>query len=331
MNLKLFIFTVNEYLRFRQMFLKSETENILEDDYEREYVSINIKLMLLRKYFNKNENISILNIARAAIDIYPKNKQKFQEIIEEYNEIQNNQFDHLLADQTKLNLYETIEDTIYGLYLHADENRIKNIIQTNELLRFYSVKNYVLSIESITLSLYKELRSLNVEEKIVERKLAEPVIKYGDLPKDENKILENQYWTNISGKVLNDEPTVLTNDEKYIIGVGWNFIKEIESKNFNPKNCEVYLKSIKLIDHETLINIHYNLEDLKDLGMVDYIQFNKNKTEAITFFLPHIKVSFELTANHLIVAGVSFRMKKTLKGWKISNIYINGRSVLKNK
>lgn len=329
MNLKLFIFTVDEYLRFRKVFVKNEIENSVEDNYEQEYVSINTRLMLLRKYFNKKENVSILKIAKTAIDIYPENKQIFIEIIEKYNEIQNNQLVHLLADQTKLNLYETIENTIYGLYLHADENKIKNIIQTNEHLRFYSVKSYVLNIEAITLNLYKELRRLGVEEKIVDRSLTAPVIKYGELPKEEDKIVENEYWINTSGKALSDEPRIITKEKGYILGLGWNFIQEIESENFNPKTYKAYFKSIKLINRETLINIYHSLGNIKDLGMSDNIQFNKNKTEARTFFLPQVKVSFVLTADHLVVEGIVFRMEKTLRGWKIKDIYMNGRSLLK--
>lgn len=63
--------------------------------------------------------------------------------------------------------------------------------------------------------------------------------------------------------------------------------------------------------------------------MSDNIQFNKNKTEARTFFLPQVKVSFVLTADHLVVEGIVFRMEKTLRGWKIKDIYMNGRSLLK--
>ncbi|WP_271397631.1 hypothetical protein [Salinicoccus roseus] len=33
MNLKLFIFTVDEYLRFRKVFVKNEIENSVEDNY----------------------------------------------------------------------------------------------------------------------------------------------------------------------------------------------------------------------------------------------------------------------------------------------------------
>ena len=40
---------------------------------------------------------------------------EWKSLSNEFDQIENQQIEHLLADGTKLNLYTTIEDTVYGL------------------------------------------------------------------------------------------------------------------------------------------------------------------------------------------------------------------------
>lgn len=62
--------------------------------------------------------------------IYPHKSDDADNILIQYHRIVNMQIEQILADGTKLNLYQTIEDVMYGLYLHADANRIQRLLQT---------------------------------------------------------------------------------------------------------------------------------------------------------------------------------------------------------
>lgn len=326
MNLKLFVYTVNEYLRFREELFYDEPKGIIGENDGQEYIYINIRLMLLRKYFNKKEKVSIVNIAKEAMKSFPTNKEVFQNIIDEYNEIQNNQAIHILSDQTELNIYETIEDSIYGLYLHADERRIKNILLTQETLRFHLIKEYVLSIEKLTIRLQYELRKFGVDEDIVEEIELEPVIRYGELPENKVENHGNKRWKNLSGEVLLEE-SFLVEEHRKIIKPCWDFINECNSGEYRPKNLKKYTYSNKEIDENILLKTYYEINKFHDIGMTNRIQFNENKTEALASFLPYVQNSFQVKSDYIISTGVSFLLRKTFIGWKIKEIYINGKKV----
>ena len=50
------------------------------------------------------------------IEKYPENKKELDILLNEYNKIEEQQLEYILTDGTKLNLYQTIEDVMYGMY-----------------------------------------------------------------------------------------------------------------------------------------------------------------------------------------------------------------------
>ncbi|MBP3463071.1 MAG: hypothetical protein J6K45_01115 [Clostridia bacterium] len=83
--------------------------------------------MLLRKYGNRTDKVYIGKIIEKSMLKYADRKNDFEKILKEYDEIEKSQLELILSDGTKLNLYNTIEDVMYGLYLHADEERINSM------------------------------------------------------------------------------------------------------------------------------------------------------------------------------------------------------------
>lgn len=130
-KLYLFMYTTREYQRFSNELSSYE----LTDDYDEEaYVKINIKLILLRKYGSKGQPVFMEEILEEIKIIYPQKSDDADKILIEYHSIINMQIEQIFADETKLNLYQIIEDVMYILYLHTDANRIQRLLQTDEKL-----------------------------------------------------------------------------------------------------------------------------------------------------------------------------------------------------
>lgn len=116
--------------------------------------------MLLRKYGNFNEKVYIGNIIKEAIKKYSSKKEQFDNLFEDYKKIEKQQLEYILSDGTKLNLYKTIEDVMYGLYLHADLEKIERLAKTEESLRFVCVRKYVEELENVLLKVYDLLKEV---------------------------------------------------------------------------------------------------------------------------------------------------------------------------
>ena len=107
-KLYLFLYTMKEYQRFFGELCSHE----LTDGYDAEsYVQINTKLILLRKYGSKGEPVFIEEILDEMKKTYPHKSEEASKILNEYHEIINMQIEQILADGTKLNLYQTIEQS----------------------------------------------------------------------------------------------------------------------------------------------------------------------------------------------------------------------------
>ena len=227
-KLYLFLYTMKEYQRFSGELCSHE----LTADYDAEsYVQINTKLILLRKYGSKGEPVFIEEILDEMKKTYPHKSEEASKILNEYHEIINMQIEQILADGTKLNLYQTIEDVMYGLYLHADANRIQRLLQTDEQLRFVCIRKYVEDFEKVLFKITKCLKEcgLDVEETQIERA---GIISLGN-KKDGQNVNKSPFWSNIYGHDAADEE--------------WKqMYSQLESEdNEILLRCNVFLKELK--------------------------------------------------------------------------------------
>ena len=128
-NFQLFLYTVDEYKRFANHLPVNNTAGLTGNYSEEDYIGIQVRLMLLRKYYSNNtkENVNLKRIITDAQTAFPSRISEFQFLSKEFDEIENQQMEHLLADGTKLNVYTTIEDSV-----NSPTNRRK----TRKALRF---------------------------------------------------------------------------------------------------------------------------------------------------------------------------------------------------
>lgn len=199
-KLYLFLYTMKEYQRFSGELCSHE----LTADYDAEsYVQINTKLILLRKYGSKGEPVFIEEILDEMKKTYPHKSEEASKILNEYHEIINMQIEQILADGTKLNLYQTIEDVMYGLYLHADANRIQRLVQTDEQLRFACIRKYVEDFEKVLFKIIKCLRECGMDVEEIHKEHAS-IIAFGNQSESQN-VVNSPFWSNMYGHDADDE------------------------------------------------------------------------------------------------------------------------------
>ena len=199
-KLYLFLYTMKEYQRFSGELCSHE----LTADYDAEsYVQINTKLILLRKYGSKGEPVFIEEILDEMKKTYPHKSEEASKILDEYHEIINMQIEQILADGTKLNLYQTIEDVMYGLYLHADANRIQRLVQTDEQLRFTCIRKYVEDFEKVLFKIIKCLRECGMDVEEIHKEHAS-IIAFGNQSESQN-VVNSPFGLNMYGHDADDE------------------------------------------------------------------------------------------------------------------------------
>lgn len=322
--LKLFTFTVEEYKRFSTQL---DNHKITDDYDEFSYTKTNTKLMLLRKYGNFKENVYIGNIIQEAIKKYPKNKEQLDNLMEDYNKIEKQQIEYILSDGTKLNLYETIEDVMYGMYLHADFERIKRLTKTEENLRFVCVRKYVEELESILLKVYDFLKECG---EVVERKKENEkasIIYLGDTSKTNQEIKNSPYWTNLYGKDGTDEDLnkIMQGqgiEEIEILAKCMIFLEELKKDNISMTIMNNLIFPTTKKDWGDYSEAQKFYKSIKNPGISSKVRYNENHTMAYVRIFPQVDDMFIISTPHVIkdIYEISLVKEGKKKEWKIYSL-----------
>lgn len=318
-KLYLFMYTMREYQRFSYGLSSHE----LTDDYDEEaYVQINTKLILLRKYGSKGQPVFVEEILEEIKRTYSQKSDDADKILNEYHSIINLQIEQILADGTKLNLYQTIEDVMYGLYLHADANRIQRLLQTDEKLRFVCIRKYVEDFEKVlykTVECLKEC-GLNVEE--IPKEHAS-IIALGNQNENQN-VHKSPFWSNLYGHDANDEEL----EQIY---------KQLEIEDFEIlRQCNIFLDALKneivpmdILDKLIFPSTKKDWGDysearefflsIKNPGISSKVRYNEQHTMAYVRIHPQVDNPFIISTPHVMKDVYEIALVKDfgMSEWKI--------------
>lgn len=116
------------YKRFAKSFPSAKTHTLLDDYNEDDYVAVQTKLMILRKYIYRPDTVYIPKVIEASKNLYKDLTIYLTDIQSRYDDIEKNQLQAVLSDGSKLSLFEMQECVVDGLYLHADGNKIEKLL-----------------------------------------------------------------------------------------------------------------------------------------------------------------------------------------------------------
>ena len=318
-NLQLFMFTMKEYKRFYRQLPKSKITDYYDDI---TYVEINTKLMLLRKYGCNKENVYIKDIIDIALEKYPDKESKLKELLEDYLRIEKQQLEYILADGTKLNIYETIEDVMYGMYLHADENRINRLMITEEILRFACVRKYVEQLEEIVFGVYEILKNSMENIKASQEREKATVILLGNNKTNKQEINKSPYWSNLYGKdgILEDL-TDLIKDMNYedaiIINICYTFIEELKKEKISTDILNDLIHSATKNDWGDYSEAKAFYNSIEKPGLSLIVRYNEDYTMAYVRILSNVDNIFIIHDAHVISELYEISLVKEEGKWKI--------------
>lgn len=313
------MFTMKEYKRFYRQLPKSKITDSYDDI---TYVEINTKLMLLRKYGCNKENVYIKDIIEIALEKYPDEESKLKELLEDYLRIEKQQLEYILADGTKLNIYETIEDVMYGMYLHADENRIKRLMITEEILRFACVRKYVEQLEEIVFGVYEILKKSMENIKGSQEREKATVIFLGNNKTNKQEINKSPYWSNLYGKdgTLEDI-TDLIKDMNYedatVINVCYTFIEELKKEKISTDILNNLIHSATINDWGDYSEAKAFYNSIEKPGLSLIVRYNEDYTMAYVRILSNVDNIFFIHDAHVISESYEISLVQEEGKWKI--------------
>jgi len=292
MNLELFVTTIKEYRRFAEYLPLSGCDDYASAFDEPTYIAIHVRLILLRKYVSRTDNVYFAKLINESKDNFPDESNYLESLNVKFAKIHSQSFEQILSDGTKLNLYQSIEDVIYGLYLHADQDKIRRISYTNEYLRFFSTRKYVEEIESIVFELYNFLLDKNISEVTVVTHDKAHVINFCAPDFTLQDIKNSPYWSNLYGTDATEHELIsmiscLSDEERKIISRAFLFIEELEKDNFSIEALRNMVFESTLEQWGDFSELSSFIKEIKSVGISSKVRFNDEKYAAYVRIFPH--------------------------------------------
>lgn len=281
--------------------------------------------MLLRKYYSggkKPANVSYKRLIVEAQSAFPQAAQKLQELSDEFDQIESQQVEQLLADGTKLNLYDTIEDVIYGLYLHADEFRISRLGNTSESVCFFCTRQYVLDIERIVFELYDVLVACGVNAVNPAQPSRSPLVYLGDTLNNTQSVKGSPYWSNIYGHDATEADMEeiainLTAEDAGILFMCMKFTDELTKDNLDVKLLRKFIHPAVRGDWGNFQYAKQFFCSIPNPGISTKVRFNEAGDTAYVRIFPKVDDAFVINTLHVFSEGYEFALGKWFGKWRI--------------
>ena len=310
MKSELFQTTVKEYKRFMQQLPIDYSEAVSGNFSDSTYVAAHTRLMLLRKYTrNGRGNLYLTDIVSEAISRFPAHSDYLSGFQARFKQSCDQSLNHALADGTERTLDESIDDTMYGLYLHADKEKIYRIVQDNELLRLYCVVTFVKEIEKLVIELSDFLETNGILCVENEYRLHAPVIHLESQDSNVQNITGSPFWRNLIGSDMTEEDTIAiftslleeyTFEEWQLWATAHAFTRLLAEDQFS------YDEMIQLVFEPTIDDwgdfsksIAY-YKSIPSPGMSSVIRYNKQRDAAYIHVYPHVEEGFIVDAPQIV-------------------------------
>jgi predicted lactoylglutathione lyase len=328
-ELELFQTTVKEYKRFTQQLPLDYSEAVSGNLSDTTYVAAHTRLMLLRKYTrNGRGNLYLTDIVSKAISRFSEHSDYLSAFQARFEQSCNQSLNHVLADGTERTLDESIDDTMYGLHLHADEERIRHIAQDSELLRLYCVVKFVQEIENLVIELSDFFETNGILCAENERGLQAPVIHLESHGSNKKNITGSPFWGNLIGSDMTEEDTIAiatflveeyTSEEWQLLLTAYAFTRLLAQEQF----C--YDEMIRLVFEPTIDDwgdfseaIAY-YKSIPSPGMSSVIRYDKQRDAAYIHVYPHVEEGFFVDSPQIVtdVHVITLVKDIVLSKWRV--------------
>lgn len=336
MILELFLTTVKEYKRFMERLPINENDSLVEtiynasneDNFESDYIAIQVRLMLIRKYINKNENVYIEKMIDEAKELFPNNIIFLDEINREYLQLFKKSFELIYSNGIKNGIFESIENVMYGLYLHADEERIIRLSHTKESFRIFYLKRFVLAVEKIIIKIYNFLVDKGVSVINEQEHNKAPVIHLGEQGKTSQNIKGSPYWENLYGHDITDQDVEVlfgqylqedSNDEKEIYMKVHYFLNEITKDNVSIEKLREIVFVPTIDDWGDFTEAISYYKQITNPGLSSKIRFNNKKNVAYMIVVPKVDGGFVIDSPHIMsnLNYITLIMDDNINEWRV--------------
>lgn len=292
---------------------------------EENFIRVNVRLMLQRKYTQRSESVHIPKVLIAAKKIIPTNSDRYDELFTRYTNIGTQPFEISMPDgEIGSSLFHAVQDLTYGVLLHADADKIIHLLQVPESMRISFTCKYVMEIEELLGAIKNELINDGQKSFSINNNHDRSVAVYwGNSDEHSRSISNSPYWTNLIGHNLTLDDLLamvpsMSQDDKAIYLVCSSFVNLLREEVLRIDRLEKLVAPWTIKDWDEFGDAS-NLMKKHSLGMSLKIGYSDDANIAIVELLPNVDEPFSITKPQIIESG-SMTLVRVSGNWKVLEI-----------
>lgn len=169
-------------------------------------IAVDVRLMLQRKFFAYGQNVNLKELLQAAIEAEIVNLNQASSLIERLVELNRMPIDLSLSDGTSLNSsYDIAEKIIYGSYLHADIDKMKQILSLSPQLKLLATAPFVIAREDLLYCTFDFLVSEGYSPMSADSQIKAGTLCWDSSLDEKKEITSSPYWSNFFGYDTDEE------------------------------------------------------------------------------------------------------------------------------
>ena len=194
---------------------------------------------------------------------------------------------------------------MYGLYLHADSDKIERLLKTNKNVYLMAVKTYITVLEGIVIESYNSIVDKMQNKYSQQEEISASVIFMGDSTNEKHDIKNSSYWKNLYGRDLKDTEIKgifqdLPDEDMEIYLKGIIFLQEISKEGYSVKLLEQLVFPPTRSNWGDLSSLHDFVINKKYIGLSSRIKYNDEHNIAYLKICENVKNAFLVNRPHQV-------------------------------
>lgn len=282
------------------------------------FAAVSMRLMLQRKYFVRGKDLFLKKLLKSAKRDFEAAKDDIASLLIDLDRLNAQPIEFAFGDNVVVEgAHANVEDAMYGALLHADRERIENLVCVPESMRILALAPYIAGREQILLRFSELLLEVGIKP-LVKGTETSAVVSFET--KGADRLISNSpYWKNLRGnelglKDIEDIARQASCDDSEIFSAVQRFVMALKS---NPLDLDE-LGSI--VATETISRWGDFSQAAKavdgDYGMSTLVRHQKDGT-ALVKLLPNVQEPFLVEGPQIIEGGHEIVLVKHGGSWKI--------------
>lgn len=297
---------------------------------ETDFAPVFVRLMLQRKYFDRQEDLHFRKLLKSAADVGVLEDREVKDLTARFDRVNEKPLDLALSDGNEVsNQYANSEEILYSSLLHGQLSRMLRRANFPEDMRLLSAAPYTMQREKLLFDLDDLLKSKGVEHLGSSNEKASS-LSWPTESSESKGIQGSPYWSNLRGRDISEDEineVIVQNsaEDNYLLSLAGLFFHLLRADNPNVAELRKYVSRFRWLEWGDFSLAIRAAKSVSTPGFSSMVRRSPNSNCAEIRILANVEHAWATSTPQVVgYDGISINLKKTFGKWKVYSLTPHG-------